>query len=393
VELTRITFFYMPLICLTALISGVLNSLDRFAAAAAAPVFFNLLLMAALVGLTPYLPTAGHALAWGVFAAGIAQLAMVWVAARQAGMALRLYRRPALTPPIRQVLRRMVPGVLGAGVTQINLAVDVIIASFLVSGSVSYLYYADRVAQLPLGVIGAALGTALLPLLARHLRLGEKLSAHRALNRGIELAVLLTLPCAAGLAVAAGPITAALFQRGAFDAAASAASASALIAYAAGLPAFVLVKVFAPAFFARGDTSAPVRIGILSVAVNLALNLAFMNVLGHVGVALATSIAAWVNGGLLAWLLLRRGHLVLDRRCRRVLPRLVLASVIMAALVFALGLALEGVLPMLRAGCMILLGMAAFTLAGVALGAFRPRDVLRQLRRKTPRSAAPANPA
>ncbi|MEN9500239.1 MAG: murein biosynthesis integral rane protein MurJ, partial [Pseudomonadota bacterium] len=256
-----------------------------------------------------------------------------------------------------------------------------------------YLYYADRVAQLPLGVIGAALGTALLPLLARHLRLGEKLSAHRALNRGIELAVLLTLPCAAGLAVAAGPITAALFQRGAFDAAASAASAAALVAYAAGLPAFVLVKVFAPAFFARGDTSAPVRIGILSVAVNLALNLAFMNVLGHVGVALATSIAAWVNGGLLAWLLLRRGHLVLDRRCRRVLPRLVLASVIMAALVFALGLALEGVLPMLRAGCMILLGMAAFTLAGVALGAFRPRDVLRQLRRKTPRSAAPANPA
>jgi putative peptidoglycan lipid II flippase len=149
------------------MISGVLNSLDRFAAAAAAPVFFNLLLMAALVGLTPYLPTPGHALAWGVFAAGVVQLAMVWVAARQAGMALRLYRRPALTPPIRQVLRRMVPGVLGAGVTQINLAVDVIIASFLVSGSVSYLYYADRVAQLPLGVIGAALGTALLPLLSR----------------------------------------------------------------------------------------------------------------------------------------------------------------------------------------------------------------------------------
>ena len=393
VELTRITFFYMPLICLTALISGVLNSLDRFAAAAAAPVFFNLLLMAALVGLTPYLPTPGHALAWGVFAAGIVQLAMVWVAARQAGMALRLYRRPALTPPIRQVLRRMVPGVLGAGVTQINLAVDVIIASFLVSGSVSYLYYADRVAQLPLGVIGAALGTALLPVLARHLRQGEKLAAHRTLNRGIELAVLLTLPCAAGLAVAAGPIIAALFQRGAFDAAASSASAAALIAYAAGLPAFVLVKVFAPAFFARGDTSAPVRIGIASVAVNLALNLAFMNLLGHVGVALATSIAAWVNAGLLAWLLVRRGHMVLDRRCRRVLPRLVLATAIMAAVVFGLGLMLPGLGMALRAGLMILVGMAAFTLAGMALGAFHPRDVLRQLRRRAPRSAAPANPS
>jgi putative peptidoglycan lipid II flippase len=341
--------------------------------------------MAALVGLTPYLPTPGHALAWGVFAAGIVQLAMVWVAARQAGMALRLYRRPALTQPIRQVLRRMVPGVLGAGVTQINLAVDVIIASFLVSGSVSYLYYADRVAQLPLGVIGAALGTALLPVLARHLRQGEKLAAHRTLNRGIELALLLTLPCAAGLAVAAGPIIAALFQRGAFDAAASSASAAALIAYAAGLPAFVLVKVFAPAFFARGDTSAPVRIGIASVAVNLALNLAFMNLLGHVGVALATSIAAWVNAGLLAWLLMRRGHMVLDRRCRRVLPRLVLATVMMAAVVLALGLLLPLGLPaMPRAALLIAVGMSGFTLAGMALGAFHPRDVLRQLRRRAP---------
>jgi putative peptidoglycan lipid II flippase len=156
----------------------------------------------------------------------------------------------------------------------------------------------------------------------------------------------------------------------------------------------VLVKVFAPAFFARGDTSAPVRIGIASVAVNLALNLAFMNVLGHIGVALATSIAAWVNAGLLAWLLIRRGHLVLDRRCWRVLPRLVLATVMMAAVVLALGLLLPLGLPaMPRAALLIGAGMAGFTLAGMALGAFHPRDVLRQLRRRTPRSAAPANPS
>jgi putative peptidoglycan lipid II flippase len=136
-----------------------------------------------------------------------------------------------------------------------------------------------------------------------------------------------------------------------------------------------------------------VRIGILSVAVNLALNLAFMNVLGHVGVALATSIAAWVNGGLLAWLLVRRGHLVLDRRCRRVLPRLVLASALMAAVVFGVGLALPGLSAVLRAGLMILVGMAGFTLAGMALGAFHPRDVLRQLRRRAPRGASPADTA
>jgi putative peptidoglycan lipid II flippase len=156
----------------------------------------------------------------------------------------------------------------------------------------------------------------------------------------------------------------------------------------------VLVKVFAPAFFARGDTSAPVRIGIVSVAVNLALNLAFMKLLGHVGVALATSIAAWVNAGLLAWLLVRRGHMVLDRRCRRVLPRLVLATVMMAAVVLALGLLLPLGLPaMPRAALLIAVGMSGFTLAGMALGAFHPRDVLRQLRRRAPRSAAPANPS
>ena len=386
VELTRITFGYLPLICLTALVSGVLNSLDRFAAAAAAPVFFNLFLMAALIGLSPHVATAGHALAWGVLASGVVQLVMVWLAARQAGMALNLLRPPGLTPPVAAVLRRMAPGILGAGVTQVNLAVDVIIASLLPTGAVSFLYYADRVAQLPLGVVGAALGTALLPLLARQLRAGRRLSAHRSLNRGVELALLLALPCAAGLAAAAGPIVSALFQRGAFGEAAAAASAAALVAYAFGLPAFVLVKVFAPGFFARGDTATPVKLGLAAVALNLALNLALMGPLGHVGIALSTSLAAWANAGLLAWTLARRRCFVADRRARRVLPRLLLASLLMGAVVALCGALAPA--PGAAAGRALLLaaligaGAVSYLALGLALRAFDPREVLRLLRRR-----------
>ena len=393
VELTRITMGYLPLICLTALVSGVLNGLDRFGAAAAAPVFFNLLLMAALVGLAPYVATPGHALAWGVLASGFVQLAMVWFAARQAGMALNLIRPPAITPAVKQVLRRMAPGLLGAGVTQINLAVDVIIASLLPSGAVSFLYYADRVAQLPLGVVGAALGTAMLPLLSRQLRAGQSLSAHRSMNRGTELALLLTLPSAVGLAAAAGPIVSALFQRGAFGAEAASASAAALVAYAFGLPAFVLVKVFAPGFFARGDTTTPVRIGIVAVALNLALNLLFMSWLAHVGIALATACAAWVNAGLLAWMLARRGHFVADRRSRQRLPRILAASLVMGVAVGGLALLLpeaEGsAMRALQAALLIGTGAVAYLGAGVALRAFNVREVIGMLRRRSRAAAAP----
>jgi putative peptidoglycan lipid II flippase len=331
-------------------------------------------------------------LAWGVLASGFVQLAMVWVAARQAGMVLRL-RAPRPTPAVREVLRRMLPGVLGAGVTQINLAVDVVIASLLPSGAVSFLYYADRVAQLPLGVVGAALGTALLPLLARQLRSGQPLSAHRSLNRGVELALLLSLPAAAGLAAAAGPIIGALFQRGAFGEAAAAASAAALVAYAFGLPAFVLVKVFAPGFFARGDTATPVKVGLAAVALNLALNLLFMGPLGHVGVALATACAAWANAGLLAWLLARRGHYVADRRARRRVPRILAAAALMGVAVAGLAWALPAPAGSLgraaAAAALVGAGAAVFLGAGVALKGFDPREVLGMLRRRRGRATPP----
>ena len=387
VELTRITFPYLLLICLTALVSGVLNGLSRFAAAAAAPVLFNITAMAALLGLTPFVASPAHALSWGIMASGALQLALVWWAARAAGMALNPLRRPELGAPERQVLRRMVPGVLGAGVTQLNLAVDVVIASLFPAGAVSFLYYADRVAQLPLGVVGAAIGTALLPLLAAHIAAGRRLQAHRSQNRAIEISLALALPAAVALAVLAAPILGVLFQRGAFDAAATAQSARALMAYATGLVAFVLVKALTPGFFARGDTRTPVLVGVGVVALNLALNLFFLwwGALGAAGIALATSMAAWVNVAVLAWLLLRARHFRLDRRLRRTAPRLLGAALAMGALLGLLAWlwpvapGLMGA-PLLALFCA--LGAAAYFGAAHAAGGLDLRELARMLRRR-----------
>ncbi|NKC32433.1 murein biosynthesis integral membrane protein MurJ [Falsiroseomonas selenitidurans] len=387
VELTRITFPYLLFICLAALVSGVLNGMDRFGAAAATPVLFNLVAMAALLGLTPYVATPGHALAWGVLASGVLQLGLLLVAVRAAGLAISPLSRPVLTPEVRGVLRRMGPGLVGAGVTQLNLAIDIILASLLPAGAVSYLYYADRVAQLPLGVIGAAVGTALLPLLARQLRTGRRLAAHRSQNRAIELSLAFALPAAFAIAISAGPIITTLFERGQFDAAAAAATAGALVAGAIGLPAFVLVKALTPGFFARGDTATPVKVGILVVVLNLALNLALIPVLAHVGIALATSIAAWINVAILGALLVRRRQFRADRRLRRTVPRLLAAAVLMALLLWGLGALLfpvAGTLPRFAAlAALILAGLVTYFGTAQLLGGLDLREALRMLRRRS----------
>ena len=362
VQLTRLTFPYILLISLVSLLGGVLNSLYRFAAVAATPILLNLCLIGALLGLARWTETPGHALAVGVTVGGIIQFVWLVVAASRAGMSLRL-RWPRLTPGVKRLLVLAAPAALGAGVAQINLVVDIIIASLLPPGSVSFLYYADRVNQLPLGVVGVAVGTALLPLLSRQLRAGEAEEAVGSLNRAIEMALLLAVPAAVALVVIAGPVITVLFERGAFGADESSATAGALIAYAAGLPAFVLIKVLAPGYFARQDTRTPVRIAILCLVVNVALNLALMGPLAHVGIALATTLAGWLNVGLLAAGLARRGFLRPDRRLRRRLPRLIAASAGMAVVLWALTLALEA--PLETAGVRIA-ALAALVAAGLA---------------------------
>jgi putative peptidoglycan lipid II flippase len=393
VDLARITFPYLILICLTALLSGVLNGLDKFAAAAAAPLLYNLSSIAAMLLLTPYVPTVGHALAWGVSAAGVAQLALLVWATHRAGMPFRLPRL-RLTPNMRILLRRMGPGLIGASAMQLNQAVDVIVSSLLPPGAISLLYYADRVNQLPLGTIGAAVGTALLPLLSRQVRGPDPQAAIGTLNRALEFALVLTVPAALALMVAGYPIMAVLFQRGAFDLHAAALSSQSLAAYALGLPAFVLVKVLAPAFFARGDTTTPVRIGLITLVLNFALNLALFIPLQHVGPALATSLAAIFNVGALTLMLRRRGYLVEDARLLRRLPRIGAAALVMAVTLWGIrhaGFEPAGMAHGVRwAGLAALVGagMLAYGGAGQALGGFDVREILGRLRRRR----APAAP-
>jgi len=386
VDLTRITFPYLILICLAALLSGVLNGLHRFAAAAAAPMLYNVVSIAAMLFLTPYVPTVGHALAWGVSVSGVVQLGLLIWAVRRAGMRLHV-PRPRLTPQMRVLMRRMGPGLIGAGATQLNSAVDVIIASLLPAGTVSLLYYAERVYQLPLGTIGVAVGTAILPVLSRQVRGGQAGQAIDTLNRAVEFSLFLTIPAALALIVSAEPIMWVLFGRGAFTHQAAHLSSQSLAAYALGLPAFVLLKVLAPAFFARGDTATPVKVGVVVLVLNLALNLALMVPLQHIGPPLATSIAAIVNAGALSVLLLRRGFLVPDTQLRRRAPRMGVAAAAMAATLallqgplFAHADAVRG-LRWAALAALVLAGLAAYAVAGQVVGAFDLRETRRMLAR------------
>ena len=388
VELAQVTFPYLLFISLVSQLGGVLNSLGRFAAAAATPIILNLCLIAAILGLSPFLETPGHALAWGVAVAGAAQFIWLMVACHRAEFRLRLLR-PRLTPRVKRLLFLMLPGVIGAGVVQINLLIDVVIASLLPSGSVSFLYYADRINQLPLGVIGVAVGTALLPLLSRQLRAGDDAAATASTNRALEFALLLTVPGAIALMVMPDLIVSVLFERGAFGVAETAATSAALAAYALGLPAYVLIKVLAPGFFAREDTATPVKVAAFCVAINLVLNLALMGPLLHVGIALATAISAWINAGLLAWLLVRRGHFVADARLRRAIPRILLASAAMAGALWFAQDVLSGIADADAAraavvlAVLVALGLVVFAATAVGFGAARLADIKRLLDRSS----------
>ncbi|WP_225198362.1 murein biosynthesis integral membrane protein MurJ [Gluconobacter oxydans] len=381
VHLSRITFPYMLLICGAALVSGVLNGLGKFTAAAAAYVTFNIIGIAAiLLGALVWHNTAVVS-AWGVTLSGVVQLGALYWAARRAGMAPHL-TWPSLSPDMRALLRRMGPGLVGSGVTQINLTVDTIIATHLPVGTPSILYFADRINQLPLGVLGSAAGTALLPLLTRHIANNDRAAVHSSLNRAIDYTLLLTLPAMIGMIVLASPIMAALFGYGHFTVHDAILSGQCLQAYALGLPAFVLIKVLSPAFFAEGDTVTPVRIGFFTLALNLALNLLLYRPLGHIGPPLASTIAAFVNCTLLAVILHRRGLFIADPLLKGRALRIAGAGIMMALWVAAAeklaapGLpAWHGVWRLGMLTALILFGMAVYAVMLDALKVVRLRDV------------------
>ena len=334
VDLTRICFPYLLFMSLTALQSGVLNSLNRFTAAAAAPILLNIVMIAsngvAWFLATGNTPATGYIFAWGLFAAGIAQYVLLAVACRSAGMRL-VPRWPALTPDVRRVIALSVPGIVSGGIMQINLLIATMIATTM-DRAVSYLNYADRLYQLPLGVIGVAIGVVLLPDLSRKLRAGNEEGAVHSQNRALELSLFLTVPAAIALMAMPAPILRTVFEHGAFTRADTLAVAPAVLAFAAGLPAFSMAKVFQPGFFAREDTATPMRFAILSVSINIAGCLTLPIWFGHAGIAMATSIAAWVNAAGLGVTLSRRGLFAADERLMRRLPRILASSLLMGVL-------------------------------------------------------------
>jgi putative peptidoglycan lipid II flippase len=329
VELTRITFPYLLLVSLVTLYGGILNALQRFASPAAAPILLNLSMMATLA-LAVFFPTAGHAAAWGVFIAGCLEATMVAAdLAHRDG--LPKFRELTWDDDVRRFFRALGPATLGSAGTQIALFADTIIASFLAAGAVSALYYADRLNQLPIGVIGIAIGTVLLPEMASRIAVGDEAGARHAQDRAIELTLLLSIPCLVAFIVVPDLIMLALFSRGAFTAADAGAAGATLAAYSIGLLPFVLLRSVSSCFLARGDTATPVKALLISVVVNVALKIVLMERYAQVGLAFATSIGVWVNFCLLTWFAMRAKLMSIDARLRTSMGKLALAGLALAA--------------------------------------------------------------
>ena len=389
VVLTRIAFPYLLFMSLVAFFSGVLNSLGRFAAAAAAPILLNIVLISVLAFavFASNRQQAGYLLVWGVSLAGFLQLFMLVIAARRGGMVFKL-RRPRLTPGVKRLVALGIPGVIAGGITQINILIGTIIAS-MQDSAVSFLYYADRIYQLPLGVIGIAIGVVLLPEIARQLRSGKNDAADRSQNRALEFSMLLTLPASVALVVIPQPILMVLFERGAFSSEATVATAAALTAFAVGLPAFVLNKIFSPGFFAREDTKTPMYFAAAAVVVNIAASLALFPNFQHVGIAIATSLAGWINVALLGVTLYRRGHFNVDHRLKSRLSIYALSALLMGGALWGLdryisprivesGVLYEKILLLLA---LITAGMAVFFGLCNLTGAFKFSEIRNLLRR------------
>lgn len=392
VLLTRIMFPYLACMSLMAAYGAILNTLGRFFAAAFAPVLLNIVNIAMLIPLaTFWLQAPEEATIWVAIATmggGIAQLVLVWAAIERAGFRPRL-ALPRLDAEVRRFWVLAIPAILAGGITQINIFVGTIIASGA-DNAISVLSYADRLYQLPLGIIGIAIGTVLLPELSRHLKGGREIEARQSQDQALFVAMLLTMPAAFALSALAEPIVRVLFERGAFNALATLQTAQALIAFAAGLPAFVLIRVLQPGFFAREDTITPTIFAGVSVVANIAISLWLFPSLAHVGIAIATSASAWLNVVMLAGMLALRGHFRLTQAQWRGQLAILVISLVMGGALWLLAargqhLLASGSPFWLQTGVLgvlILFGVVTyFTLVHVS-GTQRLGLLLRRLRRR-----------
>jgi putative peptidoglycan lipid II flippase len=387
VTLSRITFPYLMLISLVSLFSGVLNSMHRFTAAAFAPALLNLVMLAALL----LVPKGGiasvTALSWSVLVGGIIQLGLVWWSARKADISLRL-RRPRMTPGVKQFFLVVFPALISAGVYQISVLIDTQFLSHLPEGSLSHFNYADRLNQLPLGIVGTALGTAILPSISKFIGRNEPAEANAVQNQALDLAMLLTLPAAIALAVIGIPIVSLVYRHGEFSPQDAIITGNTLALFALGLPAYVLVKVFTPAFFARKDTRTPLMIALVVLAANVALNFALVGPFELYGLAAALMITAWLNCALLYGVLRKRGHFTLDSAVRSRVARQLIAAGAMGGALYFSNIALSGFAEGSKIGQLIvpllLVGLGGIVYFGVGwtIGAMNKDDVMVLLRRK-----------
>jgi len=388
VLLSRITFPYLMLISLASLAGGILNSLHKFWVAAAAPILLNVAQIVALVFFhthEPLLTAENQAIA--VTVGGALQLVWLVQACWANGIHFRI-KLPRINADVKRLMKLIAPAAAGAGAVQFNLLVSTALAGyFLHAGSLTYIYYADRLNQLPLGLIGIGLGTVLLPTISHQLGRGADSEAMTTQNRGLELALFFTLPATVALVVCGVPIIRALFEHGQFGADDAVKTGQALAAFSIGLPSYVLVKVLTPGYYARHDTRTPMRFAMISIAVNLVLNLVFILPLKHVGPPLATALASTVNVWMLYHTLRKRKHFESDRRLRRRVPRLAVAAVVMGIAVYFFAPLVDPYMvgSMFRrfAALVVLVGagVAVYGIACFVTGAFVIDDVKLMMRR------------
>lgn len=389
----RIAFPYILFISLAALLSGVLNATGRFAAAAAAPVLLNVIFVAALLigavvstgdGLT-YQTQVGRALVYAVPIAGVAQMILVWIAAKRAGYPLRL-RRPTMTPELKRLAMIAAPAALAGGVVQINLLVGRQVASFF-DGAVAWLNYADRLYQLPLGVVGIAIGVVLLPDLSRRLRAGDEDGGRDAFNRASELSLALTIPASVALIAIPLPLVSVLYERGLFSSSDSASTAMAVAVYGLGLPAFVLIKTLQPLFFAREDTKRPFYYAVVAMILNAVLAIGLSPYFGFIAAAVGTTLTGWAMVGQLWWGSRDMGDAAkFDARFYTRVVRIILAALAMGAILMGFAMLLSTVLSLptwryLGLAVLVATGIASYFSIGQLLGAFRLSEFRNAMRR------------
>jgi len=385
VEFGRIAFPYILFISLAALASGVLNATGRFAGAAAAPVLLNILLVSAMLAAAWMGRDVARALIWMIPLAGFAQLILVWIAAKRAGVTLGL-QRPRMSPQMKHLIKVAVPAALAGGVMQINLLVGQQVASYF-DRAVGWLFAADRLYQLPLGVVGIAVGIVLLPDLSRRLAAKDESGARDAFSRATEISLALTIPAAVALMVIPLPLVTVLFERGAMTSDDSAAIAVAVAIYGLGLPAFVMQKTLQPLFFAREDTRSPFRYALVTMVINAAIAFGLAPVIGWIAPALATTLAGWVMVALLAAGNRSMGDVArFDARLRRRIWRICVASAVMGGVLWMASATMQPFLGMAGVrfaalAVLVLIGMVTYGVVGQLIGAVSFREVKSSLRR------------